>query len=89
MQVFTVYSEPICGANVGRVGQVRPGGRSAVVERTPGGMLGCTDGYGAAGLFARQPPSHEATADKLSVWGGKACWLCWRSGPDRTAVVIW
>ena len=78
MQIFAVDFAPICGANVGRVGQVRPVGRSAVVERTPGGKLNCTDGYGvvrSCRAFARQPLSHEATADKLSVWGGKAYWF--------------
>ena len=52
MQIFAVDFAPIFGANIGQVGRVGPGGRSAVVERTPDGMLSCTEGYGAAGLFA-------------------------------------
>ncbi|MBE6368143.1 MAG: hypothetical protein E7052_09595 [Lentisphaerae bacterium] len=47
-----------------------------------GGVRMFTDLYGAAGAFARHPPSHEATADKLSVggiFGGGGCFF-WRLG---------
>jgi len=57
----------------------------AVVIRTPGvkaelyGWVRIgTEKYGAAGLFARQPPPHKATAGQAIGLMGKACLPNWR-----------
>ena len=74
MQIFAVDFAPIFGVVVGRVGRVGLVGlvgRRAVVRRTLGGKLNCTDRYGVV----RSCRAFATAATSARGYGGQAIGL--------------